>query len=101
MYCKTCGKEIRDDAVVCIHCGSEIKKTSSLDGTPKTGLGVLLALFLGIIGLIIGLCLYPADSVERKTFMKGWGITFAVSVALLVILYITVFASAFAFLASY
>ena len=101
MYYKNCGKEIRDDAAVCIHCGTEVKKTSSLDGTPKTGLGVLLALFLGVIGLIIGICLYPADTVERKTFMKGWGVTFAISIGIIFILYMTVFASTCALLASY
>lgn len=36
----------------------------------KTGIGVVLGLFLGIIGLIIGICIYPEGTVARKTFIK-------------------------------
>ncbi len=98
MFCKNCGKEVSDNAVVCIHCGAAIDKnpTRTLSGESKTGLGALLGVFLGIIGLIIGLCMYPAESVERKTFIKGWGIAFAISVVIGIILYSTVFASLFA-----
>ena len=28
MYCQTCGKQLRDDAEFCVHCGSPIKKRS-------------------------------------------------------------------------
>ena len=98
MYCKNCGEEIRDDAVICIHCGTQVKKLSTHDGTNQTSLGILLALFLGIIGLIIGLCIYPAGSIERKTFMRAWGNTFGIIVLLAIII---VFASTCAFLTSY
>ena len=95
MYCKNCGKEVNDNAVVCIHCGSAIdnKPTTKLSGESKTGIGALLGIFLGLIGLIIGLCMYPNDSIERKTFMKGWAIAFIISAVLCIILYVTVFAS--------
>ena len=83
MFCKFCGKEIPDDAKVCPYCAQNtdgVKDASPKPaGQPKTGIGVVLALFLGIIGLIIGLLLYPSDSVERSTFLKGWIITFVIT----------------------
>ena len=56
----------------------------------KTGIGVLMGLFLGIIGLVIGICMYPAGTLARKTFLKAWGITFGVCVAILVVCYIII-----------
>ncbi len=31
MFCHKCGKEIDNDAVVCIHCGAETKNMSNRD----------------------------------------------------------------------
>lgn len=45
----------------------------------NSSLGVLLGMFLGVIGLIIGMCMYESDSVERKTFTKGWVIGFIIT----------------------
>ncbi len=86
MFCKKCGKEINDDAVVCVHCGCAVndKKPASNAqdfNTPKTGMGVILGLFLGLIGLIIGILIYPEGTVARKSFLKAWGITFGVAFA--------------------
>lgn len=95
MFCRNCGKEVNDNAVVCIHCGCSLdtKKEKQLSGESKTGLGVVLGIFLGLIGLIIGLCMYPAETIERKSFIKGWGIAFGVSLAIVLILYFAVFAT--------
>ena len=97
MFCKFCGKEIDDDSIVCSHCGKQLntvnvnitQQTSTNDyDYPKTGIGVLLCLLLGIIGLIIGLCLYPANTEARYTFIKGWGITFVIYISLIVLIVI-------------
>ncbi len=90
MFCPKCGKEIQDEAVVCVHCGRQVKedpKTKDYN-TPKTGIGVVLGLFLGIIGLIIGICIYPEGTIARKTFMKGWMITFFVCLGISIVLFI-------------
>lgn len=34
-FCTTCGKEIHDEAVVCVHCGTEVKPTSGASGISK------------------------------------------------------------------
>lgn len=95
MYCKKCGQEVNDEAVVCVHCGCAIKedKTSEEMNKEKTGIGVLMGLFLGIIGLIIGIVIYPQDTIARKTFLKGWGIAFGISMCVLVVIYIIVYVS--------
>ena len=88
MYCRKCGKEIDDEAIVCIHCGcavQETKKDTEQD-TSKTGIGILMGWLLGLIGLIIGLCLYKPDTVARKTFLKAWGITFGICFVLNIVI---------------
>lgn len=34
MFCHKCGKEIDDDAVVCIHCGASTKNLKNNDTAP-------------------------------------------------------------------
>ena len=58
--------------------------------TSKMGLGVLFALFLGVIGLLIGICLYSEGTYERKTFVKGWLNTFFTILGIVAVLIIIV-----------
>ena len=98
MFCKNCGKEISNDAVICIYCGCATGKevANSDHNEPKTGMGILLGLLLGLLGLIIGLVMYPANTVARKTFLKAWGITFGSLCAFVVVMYILIVAIAVA-----
>ena len=92
MFCKKCGEEINNEAVICPKCGCETgiktEKTITEIDEPKTGIGVALGLFLGIIGLIIGLCLYKEGTIARKTFIKAWTITFIISIAICILFFI-------------
>lgn len=78
MFCGKCGHEVHDEAVICVHCGCQIPgrepkpATNPEYQTSKTGIGVLFALLLGLIGLIIGFVMYPENTVARKTFIKAW-----------------------------
>lgn len=80
MFCKKCSEKIEDGYEICPKCGSYIAEKSNKESLEldesKTGIGVLCGLFLGIIGLAIGLCLYKEGTESRKTFMKGWVIAF-------------------------
>ena len=91
MYCKTCGQQIRNEAVVCPHCGCKTGYKKA--GESKKGLGFLLGFFLGIIGLIIGICMYDSASTERKTFVKGWTIAFIIGISISIISTIIYFAA--------
>ena len=86
MYCRKCGHEIHDEAVVCVNCGCAVEENSyhakPEHNTSKTVVGVLFALLLGLIGLIIGICMYPEETVARKSFLKAWGITYGVSIGI-------------------
>ncbi len=59
----------------------EEKNNMELQGESKTAIGVLCGLFLGLIGLVIGLLLYKEGTYERKTFMKAWIISFVSCIA--------------------
>lgn len=86
MFCQKCGEEIMDEAVICPKCGCETNAKKQEVDSSKTGVGVLLGLFLGVIGLIIGLCLFKEGTIARKTFLKAWGITFGITIAIYVII---------------
>ncbi len=92
MFCPKCGKEVNDDADVCVNCGRALKDMTEKPehNTPKTGLGIVMGLFLGIIGLVIGICLYPEGTVARKTFIKAWLITFFIEIAVVVFIYVII-----------
>lgn len=103
MFCRYCGKEIEEDSSICWNCGefltnnsdedNKTKKQDSLSTHPnfssssaietdKAAYGVLTCIFLGLIGLVIGVLIYPDGSFRRKTFLKGWLITFIVIVGI-------------------
>lgn len=90
MYCSKCGSEVNEDSVICPKCGCYIKQPPTAKTEPqtndysksKTGIGVLCGLFLGLIGLVIGICIFPENTESRRTFLKGWVIAFVVTIAL-------------------
>ena len=83
-YCKYCGKEVNLYAEICPHCGRRISDppTNAEYQYSKKGIGVVMALFLGIIGLIIGICMYPSGTTARETFIKGWVTTFIITIVI-------------------
>lgn len=94
MFCKKCGKEVNEESIICIHCGCSLKEDPKERdyGESKTGIGVAMAIFLGLVGLIIGICLYPTGTVARDTFLKGFWITTIVVVAAVIFFYLIIFA---------
>ncbi len=95
MYCKHCGKEIADNAVVCIHCGCSVVDIPAQNPEhleSKKGTGILLGLFLGLIGLIIGVLMYPSGTVARTTFIKGWFIGLIIDITCIVFFYVFIIA---------
>lgn len=53
MYCKNCGREIDDRAVICVHCGCPVDNRiySSNDSRKEWLLTVLLCFFFGGFGI--------------------------------------------------
>lgn len=50
MFCKNCGNEINDNAVICPKCGCAVKSLSEYSDK-KWGTAMLLCLFLGEFGI--------------------------------------------------
>ena len=90
MFCKSCGKMIPDNENVCRYCGVVQHQTAKPRSTPptygddKTTAGVLLCIFLGVLGLVIGLLMYK--DFERETFLRAWAKTFVVLVVISIVI---------------
>lgn len=69
MYCKNCGKEIDDNAVICIHCGVAQKKVEEI----KDNGGIAWNL-LGFCLPVASLVLYLAWKDEKPKNAKAVGI---------------------------
>ncbi len=53
-YCSKCGKEVLDDAEICVHCGCRIKNEPLLNSNDgKNAIRFILTFFLGFIGSFI------------------------------------------------
>lgn len=90
-YCSKCGKEIMDDAIICIHCGCSTggnsnNKAININDAPSIGFG-----FLGFFFPLIGLILYLVnkDNYPLKAKSAGKGALIGVILnAVVIILYI-------------
>ena len=109
MFCSYCGKQNADDAIFCSYCGARIgtdqnqtnsqtyqsqqnyQQPAQQNFQSKGSIGVIMALFLGIIGLVIGLLMYPTGSYERDTFVKAWVKTYVIVIIASVVLCIGMF----------
>ena len=95
-FCSKCGKEIMDEAVVCVHCGCSVTPTNTATpattgDAPNTGFAVL-GFFIPIVGLILYLINKDTAPLKAKSAGKGALIGFIVS-CVCSILYSTVLGS--------
>ena len=82
MFCSKCGKEVNDEAVVCIHCGCAIenKKSSLTDSNDAPNIGfAVLGFFIPLVGLILYLINKDTAPLKAKSAGKGALIGFCVS----------------------
>ncbi len=102
MYCKNCGQQLDDRAVVCPHCGVATGngqiKTTAADDRPSGGFAVL-CFFFPVVGLILYLVWRDDYPQKARSCGKGALIGVIVSVAFS-ILYVVVVACSAAMLAS-
>ena len=87
MFCKNCGKEILDEAVICIHCGcSTQEKTAvaNVNDAPSTGMAIL-GFFIPLAGLIVWLINKDTKPLMAKSAGKGALIGFIVSMVFSII----------------
>lgn len=88
MFCKKCGKEIMDDAVICVHCGCSTQEkkeiTTSENDAPSTGMAVL-GFLIPLVGLIVWLINKETKPLMAKSAGKGALIGFIVSIVFSII----------------
>lgn len=86
MYCPNCGKEIDEDAVVCIHCGVQTKSV-----TTEVDNGGFLWGLLGCCIPIVGLILFLVWKDTKPKTSKAAGIGALVSVVSWIAFYVLMF----------
>lgn len=86
MYCRNCGKEIDDRAIICPHCGVAQAQHTEIKDTGGIALG-LLGFFVPIAGLI----LFILWKDQRPKTAKAAGIGALVNVILSVLFYVIFF----------
>ncbi len=77
MFCKNCGKEIADNAVVCPFCGvqvAEIKRNEAGKTCTLAIIGFVLSFLISIAGLI---CSIIARKKCREENLEGDGLALA------------------------
>ena len=86
MFCKNCGKEIDDNAAICIHCGVATKTTSDVIDNGGFGWGLL-----GCCIPVVGLILFLVWKDTKPNTSKAAGIGALVSVGVWVLFYLLIF----------
>lgn len=97
MYCKTCGKEIHDEAVVCPGCGCATGERGFPKNDDASSLGyAVLGFFIPVVGLILWLLWKAEYPLRAKSAGKGALISVIVSVViwlLYIVLAVVVFSA--------
>ncbi len=97
-FCTHCGKEINEEAVVCIHCGCATQNTRSYNTPMQTkdnanaGLVILCVLF-PIVGLILWAVTRDDSPRSASTYGKAALISFCVSLFVYFLLFMIILAA--------
>ena len=89
MYCRHCGQEIDDQAVICPHCGVATQATTPVIDNGGLGWGIL-GCCIPIVGLI--LWLVWKDTKPKTAKALGIGALVSVGISILYYIFIMVFA---------
>lgn len=94
MYCQKCGKEIDDEAVVCIHCGCATKNqmdqtAGNKDSDVRTSVGlVILSILFPIVGIILGVVYRQSYNETRRRAGNAYLIAALITIGIFLIMVI-------------
>lgn len=88
MFCKKCGQEIMDDAIICVHCGCSTQDSNTVvaktNDASSAGMAIL-GFFIPLAGLIIWLINKDNKPLMAKSAGKGALVGFIVSMVFSII----------------
>lgn len=90
-YCCHCGKEVEDDAVICVHCGRSIASNKAanvvkMEEDKSSGLWAFLGFLIPVLGLVMYLIWKDEYPLKAKSAGQGALIGVIVSVVFSVLL---------------
>ncbi len=100
-YCHKCGKEIDDDAVVCVHCGCAVPSAANSGAASddaSSAAFAVLSFFFPLVGLI--LFLVWKDTYPKRAKSAGKGALIGVIVNVVFSVIVGVFSFILAMLAA-
>ncbi len=96
MYCPNCGKEILENASVCLGCGCAAPKSAKSVAADSTSVGWWwLGFFFPLVGFILWLVLTDSTPVRAKRVGMGALVGVIVSAVLVVLVYVAIFVLSF------
>ena len=104
MYCKKCGNEIRDDAMICPKCGCATGNRKAPAAEDSSGFGwAVLGFFIPIVGLILYLVWKTEYPMRARSAGKGAlvSVILGVIVYVIAIVFVTCVAATYGAAASY
>jgi uncharacterized membrane protein YvbJ len=85
-YCRHCGAEMVDDAVLCVKCGCPVENITIAGETDAPNMGyAVMSFFLPIVGLILYFMWKDKTPLKAKSCGKGALICVIISFASLII----------------
>ena len=102
MFCKNCGKEISDEAVICPNCGVPVQKEQAPVEQKNTiaTVGLVLSFFVSVVGLILSI-VGLKKSAELNGAGKKVAIAGIVISAIEIVTTIIVYASSYSLILEY
>ena len=96
-FCSHCGKEIKDETVICPGCGCQVKELGEDSVNPGF---VILSILIPIVGIIMAIAFWKKTPKAARAYLRAALITIAIEVVLGVLYYILIYATVFHFIDS-
>ena len=97
-FCSRCGKQINEEAAICIYCGCAVEGSYGSRGEERSGLStcaVVFSILVPIVGFVLGIigaCIYRDKGLKAKCVTA-----IILSICIPIIIYVIVFVVVYLF----